>query len=69
MCLDQITYFSGMQLLTVFLTFGIGSDYFIIFFDAYKQSLIEPMVCGSQKIRVDCKYKRAAQVISFISGD
>lgn len=58
----QIHYFSGIQLLTVFLTFGIGSEYFFIFFDAYKQSLLEPLVCGSQKSRIDYTCKRAAQV-------
>ncbi|KAK9807022.1 hypothetical protein WJX72_010837 [[Myrmecia] bisecta] len=59
----QITFFSSVQLVTVFLIFGIGSDYLFIFFDAYKQSLLEPMVCGSLSTRMDYCCKRATKAV------
>ncbi len=62
----QITYFGGFQFLTILITLGVGTDYFFIFFDAYKQSLLEPLVCASQITRIDYTCKRAAQVRSCV---
>lgn len=55
-------YFGAIQLSTIFLLLGISCDYAFLFFDAYMQALVEPLVAATLATRVTYMCQRATPV-------
>ncbi len=63
-CLLQVDYFGAIQLSTIYLLLGISCDYAFLYFDAYTQSLVEPLVAATLATRITYICQRATPVRS-----
>jgi len=55
----QVAYFGALQLSTFYLLLGISCQYAFLYFDAYVQSLVEPLVAAALATRVTYMCQRA----------
>ena len=60
----QVDYFGFLQLGSVYVLLGISCDYVFLYFDAYMQSLVEPLVAATLATRVTYMCQRATPVRS-----
>ena len=58
----QVAYFGALQLSTFYLLLGISCQYAFLYFDAYVQSLVEPLVAAALATRVTYMCQRATPV-------
>lgn len=59
---DQVDYFGFLQLGSFYVLLGISSDYVFLYFDAYMQSLVEPLVAATLATRISYMCQRATPV-------
>ncbi len=58
----QVDYFGFLQLGSFYVLLGISCDYVFLYFDAYMQSLVEPLVAATLATRVSYMCQRATPV-------
>ena len=66
--LYQISMFSMLQLLVIFILLGIAADNFFIFNDAWTQALAYPTLKSDSEKRLAYTYRRAARAIIVTSS-
>ena len=59
---DQVDYFGFLQLGSFYVLLGISCDYVFMYFDAYMQSLVEPLVAATLATRISYMCQRATPV-------
>lgn len=59
---DQVDYFGFLQLGSFYILLGISCDYVFLYFDAYMQSLVEPLVAATLATRISYMCQRATPV-------
>ncbi|KAK9839811.1 hypothetical protein WJX81_003463 [Elliptochloris bilobata] len=64
----QVDYFGALQLGAFYLLLGISCDYVFLYFDAYMQSLIEPLVAATLATRITYMCQRATPAIMSASA-
>ena len=57
-----MAYFGALQLSTFYLLLGISCQYAFLYFDAYVQSLVEPLVAAALTTRITYMCQRATPV-------
>ena len=55
-------YFGFLQLGSFYILLGISCDYVFLYFDAYMQSLVEPLVAATLATRISYMCQRATPV-------
>ena len=65
----QVTYFSSLHTLTIFIVLGVAADNIFVFFDAWRQSeTVAPAILNTRSKRMAYAWRRAVRAIAVTSS-